>query len=873
MVKPTDPLFARQWHLLNTGQNGGTAGADLNVTSVWDNYNGSGIIVAVHEGNAIESTHPDIDANIRTDLSVEAGTGASNPQPDYTNPDASAHAHAVAGIIGAESGNGIGGVGVAPGASLYSIPIKSTAKSDASWSSYFAAADVVNNSWGYGVSFVDNFTDTSFIDQAYGDILNSMVTTGRNGLGTTIVWASGNGGENNADANAHNFTNSRETLVIGAADTSGAPTTYSVGGSVIHALGFANYQEYGDAIVTTDFVGTNGYNVNTTADGGDYASDFDGTSAAAPTVAGVVALMLQANPQLGYRDVQEIIAYTSRNFTSTASDWSVNKATNFNGGGLEVSGRSGFGVVDALAAVRVAEAWTKQATRTNEVSSTGSTTTAVAIPASGSVTSTIDIPTGIEIDNVEFGLNINYAEPKDLVMKLTSPDGTVSTVLNRPYLNETQTSGGEDVSVLAFPDQDFRYGAAHFWGEAGAGTWTLTIDNQGGSTTGSLDGWSLQLYGDTASDDDVFIFTDEFDRLVAADSSRATISDTAGTDTLNAAAVSQAAVIDLRALTASSVDGQTITLTGGQFENVVTGDGNDSVTGTSAANSLFGGRGDDTLFGGAGADTIEAGPGADKIGGGIDADVFQFGSLTESGTTTITDFGTGDQISVDQVTLTSIAAGDGASAGLGEVFVSNDGTNTTLMIGTNAAAGADITVSLSGVYADSAFTVSNGSLTGASEAGGLTTVPVYRFQSIANSSHFFTSSGLIRDTYQSTPPEPVVFNGESFRVFTSTANGLVPVYQFVNSSTGASLFTADDNERAFLDANASVGFTNQGIAFYAFDSAGDNRLEVQRYRHTETNGHFLTASTVEAAFVDQTLSGAYASEGGKFFVYAPDLLI
>src|SRR5690606_25936727 len=71
---------------------------------------------------------------------------------------------------------------------------------------------------------------------------------------------------------------------------------------------------------TTDIVGGQGYS------SGDYTSTFGGTSSATPTAAGVVALMLQRNPNLGYRDVQEILAATAVQINPDEPGWATNSA-------------------------------------------------------------------------------------------------------------------------------------------------------------------------------------------------------------------------------------------------------------------------------------------------------------------------------------------------------------------------------------------------------------------------------------------------------------------------------------------------------------------------------------------------------------------
>lgn len=64
---PTDPYFNDRWHLRNTGQHGGTAGEDANVTSVWETYKGTGIVIAIVD-DGMEIHHEDLTQNVRFDL-------------------------------------------------------------------------------------------------------------------------------------------------------------------------------------------------------------------------------------------------------------------------------------------------------------------------------------------------------------------------------------------------------------------------------------------------------------------------------------------------------------------------------------------------------------------------------------------------------------------------------------------------------------------------------------------------------------------------------------------------------------------------------------------------------------------------------------
>src|SRR5262249_55514677 len=135
-----------------------------------------------------------------------------------------------------------------------------------------------------------------------------------------------------------------------------------------------------------------------------------GTSFAAPVVSGIVALMLEANPRLGYRDIQEILALSARTVGTDASnptDWTSNPPTNWNGGGMHVSHDYGFGEVDAKAAVRLAETWQRHGTSGNPnsgiddsiVFDTGVQTSNQAIPdGSGALTRTVTVQGGMKVE-------------------------------------------------------------------------------------------------------------------------------------------------------------------------------------------------------------------------------------------------------------------------------------------------------------------------------------------------------------------------------------------------------------------------------------------------------------------------------------------
>ncbi|MGG6296659.1 S8 family serine peptidase [Leptolyngbya sp. AN02str] len=654
---PTDPLFDQQWYLLNTGQTGGTSGIDLNVTSVWQDYTGAGVLVGILD-DGVDYTHPDLDDNYSADDQYDAyeQDGDAAPTSDFDS-----HGTAIAGIIGAELNNSEGGVGVAPGATLAGIRINfedyvTFEQHSADALMQMASFDVVNNSWGYNAPFADDFSEALY--QPYQTALTNAVQQGRDGKGTIVVFAAGNAREWGDNTNYHNLNNSRFVISVAALNHFGKHTYYSTPGAsiLVSALGGDLLD---DGIVSTDRVGKDGYSTT------NYTTDFGGTSAAAPMVTGVVALMLEANPNLGYRDVQTILAYTAVQNDATSIGWNWNGAQNWNGGGLHVSHDYGFGLVNAHAAVRLAETWTLQSTAANEQSVSATSAPAVPVPDLGTVSDSIQLANGLQIEQVEVALDLSHTWIGDLTITLTAPSGTQSVLVKNPGKDEY----GYDSFGLSGNDIKFTLSSTHFWGETGVGTWTLSVTDSQGFDVGILNNWKLTLYGSELTEDDVYIYTDEF-ALVADNPASATLVDGAGTDTLNAAAVTSNLIIDLLPGATSTIAGKSLSMGPNTvIEHVFGGDGQDEVLGNTANNSLSGGRGNDGLSGNSGDDTLVGGAGNDTLTGGCGSDRFLFQSnlgfsVTNFGLDTITDFVSGiDKLVLSQKSFSMLqsAIGQGFS--------------------------------------------------------------------------------------------------------------------------------------------------------------------------------------------------------------------
>lgn len=598
---PTDPLLARQWHLYPD--------SGVNVFPLWPEFDGRGVRVGVFD-DGIDHTHGDLAANVdasrgRTALDLSEG-GAPVSAWD-------GHGTAVAGVIGAAR-NGSGSVGVAPGATLVSLYTGYTEEGTLEIENAFAYAlglDVLNNSWGFAPqyyldepwAFADNFDDPAFA--ASGAALRKLAEQGRGGLGTIVVQSAGNSFEYGDDTNLHSFQNSRYIVTVAATDYQGAATGYTSPGAsiLVAAPGGVGDGGAGD-ILTTDRSGRAGY------DPGDHVH-IAGTSFSAPVVSGIAALMLQANPQLGYRDVHEILALSARLSDDAHNDWRYNGGTGWNGGGLHYDAQDhdlGFGLVDAHAAVRLAETWRPTpATAVNAVEVHASRATPAPIPdGASSVTQAVDVAQAIVVERIEVHVDIAHGYVGDLSLQLVSPSGTESWILSRPAQNDRSPFGAHQSDI------HFTFSSVLSLGESSLGRWSLTVFDEAAQDVGTLQAWSLTLIGHADAADDLLVYTDEFGESAAAQPARAVLSDAGGIDTLNAAAISSDSRIDLVAGAGSWLDGHGLTIaTGTDIEHAVAGDGDDALLGNALANTLRGMRGDDELMGRGGDDRLDGGAGTD----------------------------------------------------------------------------------------------------------------------------------------------------------------------------------------------------------------------------------------------------------------------
>ncbi|MBM2576659.1 S8 family serine peptidase [Jannaschia sp. Os4] len=638
MTTPTDPLYGDQWHFSLLGD----------IEAIWADYDGSGVVVAVYD-DGVEADHPDLAANYDASLHFTHDGTIHDPTPIYSD---SGHGTAVAGLIAAVDANGRGGSGVAHGATLVGVNVLeglgTYAETEAALA-YAANYDVMNNSWGYVPNYDDyqNLSDAGSQISGEVAIYGDVVATGRDGLGTVILQAAGNDASN---ASADGMNASRFTLSIAATDFYGDVADYSNWGASILVAAPA-------ASVTTDLTGADGYAAGSGASG-DYTQNFGGTSASTPITSGVVALMLEANAGLGWRDVKNILAasavQTGSAFGGGAAgfevgEWAANGATTWNGGGMTAHLSYGYGMVDAFAAVRMAEMWTTMhgaaLTSANERSvSKTSGPIASDFDDTGAAEVDIAVSEDIEIETIAVTVSLEHSFSGDVTISLVAPDGTEVPL----FLEEAQYVEVEDPNdpygytyepSFGFMQSGFEwtFTVELARGMSSAGTWSVRFDDGYASDSGTVREVSLDFFGARSDDDDVYTFTQDLFDLIDVEAGRRFVSDTnGGTDWLNFAAMGAAAITaDLAAGTVAFAGEADVLQLSGRIEGIVLSDGADDVVGTGRDEEMHGmrgedrmdgGRGDDILFGGAAGDSLKGGHGDDTVDGGADADSLRGGA-------------------------------------------------------------------------------------------------------------------------------------------------------------------------------------------------------------------------------------------------------
>jgi len=521
------PGFPGQWHLNNQApsyidfyvqswkstERMINAGVDAGLRQAWNlGYTGRGVVIGIVD-DGVDSTNYDIAPGYRTDISKNfsdntvLAAAAQGPQSISDN-----HGTAVAGVAAARGGNFIGGTGAAPYAAIAGLRIKlgtgTISDPKASNQNYLDAYY-----WKSGVNVTSGAIEAvaeiqvknhsygaSGFDEANDSIRLALQRTARNGV--IHVFSAGNDrGEKGEDASKEPVHAISEVIVAAALGSDGKYSNYSSYGASVFVTAPSSRSDYtGFGITTTDRTGDDfGYNsysalTNPQGDKNDlfpdtsYASGFGGTSSSAPLISGIMALGKEANPEMDVRMAKHALVKTSTvvdpndDSASSCGGWKTN------GAGNKFNPNYGFGNINAAAFVQKVR---DVAYITEQTSVAKSAVFSTAIPDADSdgVDKTFSL-TAAEanqpLEGVEVELKITHTRIGDLTAKITSPGGMESRLFySTAHLPVAQW---ETTPVTNF-SSTFLTNA--FWGENGAGTWTLNMADILNGHTGTWLGYDV----------------------------------------------------------------------------------------------------------------------------------------------------------------------------------------------------------------------------------------------------------------------------------------------------------------------------------------------------------------------------------------------
>jgi len=317
-------IHPMQWHLKVTTINGVSVNANVKAERAHKLSTGENIIIALID-DGFDIDHPEFSKPGKVVHSRDVSSGSNDPRPknSYNN-----HGTACAGVAAA---SGIKASGVAPDCSLMPVRLSSNLGSMAEAAAFKWAADhgadIISCSWGpEDGNWSDPDDPVHSTDVGLPDstrlAMDYAVAQGRDGKGCIITFAAGNGNE---DCKFDGYASYDKVMAVAACNDSGKRCVYSDYGERVWCafpssdFGYSpfNHPEPVTAgIYTTDRLGRAGYNTE-----GDYTDDFGGTSSSCPGVAGTVALMLSANPELTWMQVREIIKETSDKIDKAAGKY------------------------------------------------------------------------------------------------------------------------------------------------------------------------------------------------------------------------------------------------------------------------------------------------------------------------------------------------------------------------------------------------------------------------------------------------------------------------------------------------------------------------------------------------------------------------
>ncbi|QPG77201.1 hypothetical protein FOA43_004608 [Brettanomyces nanus] len=502
-----DPGFSDQWHILNTQ----FPGDDVNVLPIWrQNITGHGVITAIID-DGLDMDNPDLKDSFCPEGSWDFNDNTALPKPRLSDDY---HGTRCAGEISAAKGNDFCGVGVAFDSKVSGIRILSgqiTSEDEAAAMVYaLDVNDIYSCSWGPP----DNGKSMDVPDKIVREAILRGVQEGREGKGALYVFASGNGASHGDSCNFDGYTNSIYSITVTAIDHKGLHPSYA---------------ESCAAVMVSTYSSGSGEHIHTTDFHEGCSARHGGTSAAAPLAAGLYALVLEANPDLTWRDIQYLTVLSAVEVDSSSSNWQDSAIP-----GKRYSYRYGWGKFDAAKMVEMArtnytllkpQAWyympytrlplDKKSSKRSPVllNSHSSNENPEGVTYSSTFYISPEVMDKTNLDHIEqltVTVNIDSTKRGVVYVRLISPHNIISR------LAQQRT---HDLDKAGF--RDWTFSSVAHWGEDPVGNWTLEVTNtEADKEEVRFNAWQLKLFGESVDaskavkydiDDDYSTINDEED--------------------------------------------------------------------------------------------------------------------------------------------------------------------------------------------------------------------------------------------------------------------------------------------------------------------------------------------------------------------------
>lgn len=464
-----DPIFREQWHLINYME----PGNDLNITDVWrQGFTGKKALSVAVVDDGVDLDHKDLKANYFAEGSYDFNDQRPDPRPEL---DDDRHGTRCAGEIAAVK-NDVCGVGVAYDGKVSGIRILSGPISEADEALALNYGMDKNGIYSCSWGPPDNGMAVAEPGMVVRKAILNGIQNGRDKKGSIFVFASGNGGLYGDNCNFDGYTNSIYSITVAALDRKGFHPEYSESCSANMVVTFSSGSN--DFIHTTDFHGK-------------CTDHHGGTSAAAPIAAGVFSLVLEARPDLSWRDVQYLAMDTAVPVNEHEEGWQKTFV------GKKYHHKYGYGKIDAYGIIEKAKQWKlvkPQAWHFHEKKEAKLPINYHSEDEDACAISTVEITkeelvkSNFErVEHVNVFMDVDHDHRGAMSARLISPEGVVSNVLE-PRFQDSSSEGLVGWTVMS---------VAH-WGEPGHGNWTFKVCNkkQQGAR-GQLNSWRLKLWGES----------------------------------------------------------------------------------------------------------------------------------------------------------------------------------------------------------------------------------------------------------------------------------------------------------------------------------------------------------------------------------------